>query len=66
MPNRLFAACVGLLLVGLGVAGLRAGAVLGRSGVVRRREQPAWFWLRIATYLVVGLLACAYAVRRVA
>ena len=61
--NRLFVGAVGLLLVGLAIAGLRSGTLQGRSGLVRRADQPGRFWPRVATYLVVGLLALAFAAR---
>jgi len=51
---------VGLLLIGLGVNGVRTGSVLGRIGSVERANNPAWFWFRVALYLGLGTLALCY------
>jgi len=56
VPNRILVVAVGLLLIGLGAHGLRAGRVLGRTGTVARTEQPLWFWFRVVLYLGLGIL----------
>jgi hypothetical protein len=61
MPNKIFVAGVGLLLVGLGVNGVRTGVVAGRIGNVQRDSNPAWFWFRVLLYVALGVLALGYA-----
>ena len=61
MPSRIFVAAVGLLLIGLGINGVRTGSVVGRIGSVQRADNPLWFWLRVALYLGLGVLALCYA-----
>ena len=60
VPSRLFVATVGLLLVGLGLNGIRTGVVIGRIGSVARSANSAWFWLRETLYLSLGVLALCY------
>jgi hypothetical protein len=52
---------VGLLLIALGINGVRTGAVLGRLGRVQRETNPMWFWFRVVLYLSLGLLALGQA-----
>lgn len=59
LPSKVFIVGVGLLLVGLGINGVRTGAVLGRIGSVQRAGNPVWFWLRVALYLGLGVVALA-------
>jgi predicted membrane channel-forming protein YqfA (hemolysin III family) len=61
VPNKIFVAGVGLLLVGLGVNGVRTGVVTGRIGTVQRDSNPAWFWFRVVLYVALGVLALCYA-----
>jgi hypothetical protein len=61
VPNRIFVAGVGLLLVGLAVNGVRTGVVAGRIGRVQRDSNPAWFWFRVTLYLGLGVIALFYA-----
>jgi len=61
VPSRLFVAAVGLLLLGLGINGIRTGSVLGRFGGVQRIDNPLWFWFRVVLYLGLGVLALCYA-----
>jgi hypothetical protein len=63
VPNRVFVGVVGLLLIGLGVNGVRTGSVLGRIGRVRRADNPLWFWFRVALYVGLGVLSLCYAWR---
>jgi len=49
-----------LLLIGLGLNGVRTGSVLGRIGSVERANNPAWFWFRVALFLGLGTLALCY------
>jgi len=63
MPNRVFVGFVGLLLIGLGLNGVRTGSAVGRIGSVQRQENPAWFWFRVVFYGVLGVLALCYAWR---
>jgi hypothetical protein len=60
MPSRTFVAAVSLLLIGLGISGVRTGSVVGRIGKVMRAENPAWFWFRVGLYEVVGMLGLCY------
>ena len=60
MPSKVFVAVVGLLLIGLGLNGVRTGSVLGRIGSVERANNPAWFWFRVALFLGLGTLALCY------
>jgi len=57
VPSTAFIVVVGLLLIGLGINGVRTGTVLGRIGSVQRATNPVWFWFRVALYLVLGVLA---------
>jgi hypothetical protein len=57
VPNRVLVAAVGLLLIGLGINGVRTGVVLGRIGRVQRETNPMWFWFRVALYFGLGFLA---------
>lgn len=61
LPSKVFIVGVGLLLVGLGINGVRTGTVLGRIGSVQRAGNPVWFWLRVALYLGSGVLALCVA-----
>ena len=61
MPSKVFIVGVGLLLVGLGLNGVRTGTVLGCIGSVQRAGNPVWFWLRVALYLGLGVLASCVA-----
>jgi hypothetical protein len=61
VPNRIFVAAVGLLLIGMGINGVRTGSVSGRIASVQRADNPLWFWLRVALYIVLGVLALCYA-----
>jgi hypothetical protein len=63
VPNRVFVGVVGLLLIGLGVNGVRTGSVLGRIDSVRRADNPLWFWFRVALYVGLGVLSLCYAWR---
>jgi hypothetical protein len=60
VPNRILVVAVSLLLVGLGINGVRTGLVVGRIGNVMREENPAWFWFRVVLYEVLGLLGLCY------
>jgi hypothetical protein len=60
MPNRTFVVAVSLLLIGLGINGVRTGSVVGRIGNVMRAEHPAWFWFRVVLYEVLGMLGLCY------
>jgi len=60
VPSKVLVTVVGLLLIGLGVNGIRTGSVLGRIGSVERANKPAWFWFRVALYLGLGTLALCY------
>ncbi len=63
MPNRFFVAAVGLLLVSLGVFGVRRGRVPARVGSVERIGNPVGFWLRVVLFVGLGVLALGYAMR---
>jgi hypothetical protein len=60
MPSRTFVVAVSLLLIGLGINGVRTGSVVGRIGNVMRAENPAWFWFRVVLYEVLGILGLCY------
>jgi hypothetical protein len=60
MPSRSFVAAVSLLLIGLGINGMRTGLVVGRIGSVVRAENPTWFWFRVVLYEVLGILGLCY------
>jgi hypothetical protein len=60
MPSRILVVAVSLLLIGLGINGVRAGSVVGRIGNVMRAENPAWFWFRVMLYEVLGMLGLCY------
>jgi hypothetical protein len=60
VPNKILVAGVGLLLIGLGVNGVRTGVVVGRIGSVQRQNNPAWFWFRVVLYVTLGILALCY------
>jgi hypothetical protein len=60
MPNRSFVVAVSLLLIGLGINGVRTGLVVGRIGNVIREENSAWFWFRVVLYEVLGMLGLCY------
>jgi hypothetical protein len=60
MPSRTFVVAVSLLLIGLGINGVRTGSVVGRIGNVMRAENPAWFWFRVVLYEVLGMLGLCY------
>jgi len=60
MPSRTFVVAVSLLLIGLGINGVRTGSVVGRIGNVMRAENPAWFWFRVMLYEVLGVLGLCY------
>ena len=64
VPSTAFIVIVGLLLIGLGINGLRTGTVLGRIGSVQRATNPVWFWFRVTLYLGLGVLALCDAWRR--
>lgn len=57
MPRTAFIVVVGLLLIGLGINGLRTGTVPGRIGSGQRAGNPVWFWVRVALYVGLGALA---------
>jgi hypothetical protein len=61
LPNKFFIVAVGLLLIGLGINGVRTGAVLGRFGNVLRAGNPLWFWFRVGLYLGLGVLSLCIA-----
>jgi len=63
VANRVFVGAVGLLLIGLGLNGVRTGRVLGRLGSVQRANNPTWFWFRVALYVGLGVLSLCYAWR---
>jgi hypothetical protein len=60
MPSRILVVAVSLLLIGLGIDGVRTGLVVGRIGNVIRAENPAWFWFRVVLYEVLGMLGLYY------
>jgi hypothetical protein len=60
MPSRSFVVAVSLLLIGLGLNGVRTGSVVGRIGNVVRADNPAWFWCRVVLYEVLGMLGLCY------
>ncbi|TLZ20964.1 MAG: hypothetical protein E6K34_06285 [Gammaproteobacteria bacterium] len=64
MPNKFLVVAVGLLMIGMGIYGIRTGTVAGRIGSVERAENPMWFWFRVVLYLGLGVLALCYAWQR--
>jgi hypothetical protein len=60
MPSRTFVVAVSLLLISLGINGVRTGSVVGRIGNVMRAENPAWFWFRVMLYEVLGMVGLCY------
>ena len=52
-----------MVLIGLGLNAIRTGSAPGRIGMVRRAESPLGFWIRLALYLGLGILALCYAGR---
>jgi hypothetical protein len=60
MPSRGLVVAMSLLLIGLGINGVRTGLVVGRIGNVIREENPSWFWFRVVLYEVLGMLGLCY------
>jgi hypothetical protein len=60
MPSKSLVVAVSLLLIGLGINGVRTGLVVGRIGNVIRAENPVWFWFRVLLYEVLGMLGLYY------
>ncbi|HYL69769.1 MAG TPA: hypothetical protein VEY89_00520 [Candidatus Dormibacteraeota bacterium] len=54
MPNRFWVVGVALLLIGMGIYGLRTGVAPARFGRVARDESPALFWFLTALYFGLG------------
>jgi hypothetical protein len=60
MASKGLVVAVSLLLLGLGINGVRTGLVVGRIGHVMRAENPVWFWFRVVLYEVLGMLGLYY------
>ncbi len=52
--NIQMAANFGVFMLGAGALGLMCGTTLGRSGLIRRADQPAAFYVTCCCHLAVG------------
>ncbi|MFC5453681.1 hypothetical protein [Prosthecobacter fluviatilis] len=56
--NVQMAANFGAFMLAAGGLGLLSGTTLGRSGLIRRAEQPAAFYVTCCSHLAVGAFCC--------